>query len=99
MAVVTREQFEYSIVDSYTDYASNITKRMMLTEVKEHELRKFKLATICVECIRYYFSRYTVNVAPTDDINGLTKVEIENVVQLLNAILETNYWFDFPNDI
>lgn len=96
--LVTRTQFEYSIVAEYADYANVIASRLKLVEVKEHELRSFKLATICVEAIRAYFSRYNSNTAPTDDSNGLKKAEIEAIVQLFNAILKTNYWYDFPED-
>jgi len=95
--IVTRTEFEYSIVDSYCDYANKVANALLLTEVKEQELRKFKVATICVEAIRSYFSRYDVDTAPTDDDNGLSKDDIENLVQILNHILETNFWYEFPD--
>ena len=97
--LVTKEQFVYSIVAEYGDYAKRISDALKLTEVKEQEIRKFKMATMCTEAIQHYFSRYNVNTAPTDDENGLTKSEIENIVQIFNAILGTNYWYDFPDDI
>ena len=97
--VVTREEFEYSIVSEYGDYANKIANALKLTEVKEYELTKFKLASICVEAIRHYFSRYNGNTAHTDDANGLKKAEIENLVEIFNFILNTNYWYEFPNDV
>jgi hypothetical protein len=96
--LVTRTQFEYSILSEYTDYAVKIAKRLKIAEPREHELRLFKLATICTEAIRSYFSNYNSDTAPTNDDNGLTKSEIENIVKIFNTILNTNYWFDFPED-
>lgn len=96
MSTVTRTQFEYSIVSDYCDYANKIANALTLAEIKEQELRNFKIATISVEAIRHYFRRYNVDTAPTDDDNGLTKSEIENIVQIYNQILGTNYWYDFP---
>lgn len=98
-SLVTREQFEYSIVASFSEYAGNIANRLMLTEVKEQELRSFKTLNICVEAIRYYFRRYDEETAPTDDVNCLTKSQIEAIVQLYNFLAETNYWYEFPEDI
>ena len=97
-SLVTKEQFLYSIISEYCDYSKIISNALKLTEVKEQELRKFKIATMCVEAITWYFSRYNGEAAPTDDDNGLTKVEIENIVRLFNSIVNRNYWYDFPND-
>lgn len=94
--LVTREQFEYSIVASFSDYASTIADMLMLTEVSEQELRKFKTANICQKSIRDYFQRYDGETPPTDDANMLTKEEIENMVQLFNSLIGTNYWYEFP---
>lgn len=99
MAVVTRTQFEYSVVATFSTYAGLMANKLMLTEVPEQELRKFKTANICTKAIQTYFSRYNGDTAPTDDINILTKSEIEDIVQLFNLLLDTNYWYDFPNDI
>ena len=79
MSTVTATQFVYSIVNEYGDYANAISNALLLTEVKEQELKNVKIATICVEAIRHYFSRYSSDVAPTDDDNGLTKEEIEKI--------------------
>jgi len=96
MAAVTREQFEYSIVATFGEYAGLVADKLMLTEVPEQELRKFKTANICTKAIQTYFSRYNGEVAPTDDINILTKSEIQDIVQLYNLLLGVNYWYDFP---
>lgn len=94
--LVTRAQFEYSIVATFADYAGNISDRLMLTEVPEQELRKFKLANVCQKSIRSYFERYDGEMPPTDDNNGFTKDEIEQVVRLFNIITESNFWYEFP---
>jgi len=96
--LVTRQQFEYSVVATFSDYANVIANRLMLTEVSEQELRKFKTINICQLAITDYFSRYVGEVPPTDDDNGLTKDEIENMVQLYNTLADTNFWYEFPED-
>lgn len=93
--LVTREQFEYSIVSSFSDYGNNIADRLMLTEVPEQELRGFKTVNTCVEVIQDYFRRYDGETIPADDDNGLLKEEIEDIVKLYNTLMETNYWFEF----
>lgn len=95
---VTRAQFEYSIVAEFSTYSDNIADRLLLTEVGEQELRKFKTLNVCVNAIRDYFSKYTLEVAPSGDKNMLTQSEIESVVRLYNALMETNYWYEFPDD-
>lgn len=97
--LVTKSQFVYSIVSEYGDYAKQISDALKLTEVKEQELRKFKIATICTEAIVHYFNRYDGENPPTDDANGLTKNEIEKIVQLFNAVTNRNYWYDFLEDV
>jgi len=99
MAAVTREQFEYSIVATFGEYAGSIADKLMLTEINEQELRKFKTLNSCVKCIQNYFRRYNGDVAPIDDVNGLTKSEIQDIVQLYNLLLGTNYWYSFPDDV
>lgn len=96
--LVTRAQFEYSIVATFADYAGNISDRLMLTEVPEQELRKFKLANVCQKSIRAYFERYDEEIVPTDDSNGFTKDQIEGIVRLFNVITESNFWYEFPDD-
>lgn len=96
--LVTKEQFVYSITSEYGDYANTLSDRLKLIEVKEQELRKFKIATMCWDAIIDYFSRYNGETAPTDDNNLLLKSEIEAIVILFNQILGTNYWYDFPTD-
>lgn len=96
--LVTRESFEYSVVATFGEYSSKVSQLLMLTEVSEQELRKFKVARTCVEAIRFYFRRYDGENPPTDDDNAFTKTEIEAVVTLYNALMNTNYWFDFPED-
>lgn len=95
---VTRTQFEYSVRANFSIYASRISDLLMLTEVSEQELRKFKTVNVCVEAISDYFSVWDGENPPTNDDNGLNKSEIENIVQLYNSLLETNYWFEFPDD-
>jgi hypothetical protein len=96
--LVTRTQFEFSIVAEFADYAGQISDRLMLTEVPEQELRKFKLANSCQKGIRAYFSRYDGDNPPTDDDNGLNKADIESIVELFNTVTESNYWYEFPED-
>lgn len=96
--IVTRTQFEYSVKATFSEYAGSVANRLMLTEVKEQELRRFKTLNVCVSAIGDYFSRYDGDVPPTDDDNMLNKEEIENMVQLYNTLLGTNFWYEFPND-
>lgn len=96
--LVTRESFEYSIVATFGDYSSNIAQLLMLTEISEQELRKFKVARTCVEAIRFYFSRYNGETTPTDEDAPFLKSEIESIVRLYNFLMSTNYWYDFPED-
>lgn len=96
--LVTRTQFEYSIMAEFSIYAKKVARLMMLTEIGEQELRKFKTINICVEILNDYFSKFNVNTPPTNDDNSLTKSEIENVVQIYNMLMGTNYWYEFPED-
>lgn len=93
---VTRRQFEYSIVFTFSEYASRIVDVLSLTEAPEQELRKFKLANTCQKAIRSYFSRYDDETPPADDDNGFTKDQIETIVTLFNQITGVNYWYEFP---
>lgn len=96
--LVTRAQFEYSIMATFSEFAGNIADRLMLTEVREQELRKFKTVNICVSCINDYFHRYDGEIPPTDDKNMMDQSQIEDIVQLYNTLMGTNYWYEFPKD-
>ena len=95
-STVTRAQFEYSIVKTFADYTESIANALLLTEVKEQTLRKFKVANICHKSIRNYFTDYDGETPPAS--NGLNKSEIETMVELFNALMDTNFWFEFPED-
>ena len=95
-SLVTRTQFEYSIVKTFADYTNSIADALLLVEVKEQTLRKFKIARICHDSIRNYFTDYDGETPPAS--NGLDKSEIEAMVEQFNMLMDTNFWFEFPTD-
>jgi len=94
----TRQQFEWSIVAEYSDYSNGIADKLLLTEIKEQELRKFKVLSYCQKAIRDYFKRYDGENPPLDDSNRLNKEQIEDIVRLFNNITDRNFWYEFPDD-
>ena len=95
-SLVTRAQFEYSIVKTFADYTVDIAKALLLTEVRDQTLRKFKIANICHKSIRNYFTDYDSETPPAS--NGLNKSEIEAMVEQFNMLMNTNFWFEFPEN-
>ena len=96
--ITTRTEFEYTVVCKFSEYSGSVADRLMLTEIPEMDLKNFKVAEYCVEIIRDYFRVFDGETPPTNDDNRLNKADIQNKVRLYNNILNTNLWYDFPED-